>query len=75
MAKKLKLPKHSTGRTITTKSPYGSHSEMIVQDKEILKTFEISVEQVLCKDDEGYYVTQANRIDSGLADPNRYSNR
>ena len=30
--------------------------------------------QVVCKDDNGFYITFRNRIDSGLADPNRYAN-
>jgi hypothetical protein len=34
----------------------------------------LSDNEVLCQDDSGYYVTEKNRIDSGLADPNRYAN-
>lgn len=74
MAKKYyKAPKNLTGKTITTKSWFGSDSSMIVNcskygEKEILPS------QVICKDDDGFYVTNKNIIDSGLADPNRYSN-
>jgi hypothetical protein len=28
---------------------------------------------VLCKDDKGFYITLEDRLDSGLADPKRYS--
>jgi hypothetical protein len=37
MAKVFKTPKHTTGRTISTKTPYGSTSDMIVKDEELLK--------------------------------------
>lgn len=73
MAKKYyKAPKHSTGRVITTKTPYGSTSDMIVTDQEILKKISISEFCVLLHDDDGYYITNKNRIDTGLADPLRY---
>ena len=53
-----------TGNTITTKSWFGSHSEMIVE--------ELSDGLVVCEDDKGKYITNHKMIDSGLADPNRY---
>jgi len=28
--------------------------------------------EVLLKDEKGYYVTEARRLNDGLADPNRY---
>ena len=56
--------RHVTGNTITTKSWFGSHSEMIVE--------ELSDGLVVCEDDKGKYITNHNMIDSGLADPNRY---
>ena len=28
---------------------------------------------VICKDDQGYYKTYQSRLDTGLADPSRYS--
>lgn len=74
MAKKYyKAPKNLTGKTITTKSAFGSDSSMVIQaskygDQNLLD------EQVICKDDDGFYITNKNRIDSGLADPNRYAN-
>lgn len=62
---------HDTSRVYTTKTPFGSHVEMIVQD---VSEFDISLKnnEVICKDDSGYYITLKSRIDSGLADPNRY---
>ena len=65
--------KHETGRTITTKTPYGTTSEMVVTDENLRGLFSIDVSQVLVKDDEGYYYTSVSRVDSGLADPNRYN--
>jgi len=56
--------RHVTGNTITTKSWFGSHSEMIVEDK--------GDGTVVCQDDRGKYITTMSIIDSGLADPNRY---
>ena len=56
--------RHVTGNTITTKSWFGSHSEMIVE--------ELDDGLVICEDDKGRYVTNKRMIDSGLADPNRY---
>ena len=49
---------------ITTPSPYGSHSSMIVEEGE---------NYVKCKDDIGVYITSRKHINSGLADPNRFS--
>lgn len=54
---------------ITTKTRYGSHSEMIVKDLEAPEG------KVFLKDDVGVYLTDRKRIDNGLADPNRYSGR
>lgn len=78
MAKNFIKPrKHETGRTFTTKSPYGTHSDMLVTDETVLKRLHFdefeTVQLVLAKDDEGYYITEKNRVDSGLADPNRYA--
>lgn len=56
--------RHVTGNTITTKSWFGSHSEMIVEEK--------GDGTVVCQDDRGKYITTMSMIDSGLADPNRY---
>ena len=56
--------RHVTGNTITTKSWFGSHAEMIVE--------ELDDGLVVCEDDKGKYITNHKMIDSGLADPNRY---
>ena len=55
--------RHITGNTITTKSWFGSHAEMVVEDRED--------GTVVCEDDRGKYVRYKNRLDSGLADPCR----
>ena len=41
--------RHVTGNTITTKSWFGSHSEMVVE--------ELSNSKVVCEDDSGKYIT------------------
>ena len=58
---------HESGREITTKSWFGSHADMVVEELEDGK--------VTCKDDRGTYTTYKTRLDNGLADPNRYSNK
>jgi hypothetical protein len=65
--------KHDTGSKITTKTPYGTTSDMVVTDENILSSLEMAEGTVLAKDDIGYYFTPANRVDSKLADPNRYT--
>ena len=55
--------KHDTGVTITTPSAYGSHLSMLVRELENGK--------VLLKDDYGEYTTTRDRLDNGMADPNR----
>ena len=59
--------RHTTGKPITTKSWFGSHSEMVVE--------ELSNGEVVCEDDSGKYITNKSMLDSGLADPNRYNSR
>ena len=58
---------HEAGKTITTKSWFGSHAEMVIEELEDGK--------VVCEDDKGTYTTYKIRLDNGLADPNRYSTR
>lgn len=72
MAKKYyKAPVHQTGLTITTKTAFGSDSSMVV-DLSQYETINLNDNQVVCKDDRGFYVTEKRRIDSNMADPNRY---
>ena len=59
--------RHVTGSEVTTKSWFGSHADMIVE--------EIKEKEVMCEDQNGRYKTLRDRLDNGLADPNRYSNR
>jgi hypothetical protein len=73
MAKKYyKAPVHQTGTSVTTKTHFGSDSSMVVDLSEF-KSIQISDNQVVCKDDIGFYITDKFRIDSKLADPNRYA--
>lgn len=73
MAKKYyKAPLHQTGTTVTTKTHFGSTSDMIVDHTKY--KVNINENEVLCKDDRGFYITSKSRIDSGIADPNRYAN-
>ena len=59
--------RHVTGASVTTKSWFGSHADMVVE--------EINEKEVMCEDQNGRYKTLRDRLDNGLADPNRYSNR
>lgn len=47
-------------------SRFGSHASMVINDDLIDKN-------VTCQDEFGEYTTQADRLDNGLADPNRYA--
>ena len=58
---------HQAGQSLTTKSWFGSHADMVIE--------ELQDGKVVCKDDKGTYTTYIARLDSGLADPNRYSGR
>lgn len=72
-----KAPKHVTGRVITTKTHFGSTGDMVVDHSTLQNDgHDINVPDtsVVCKDDDGYYITNKSMIDSGLADPNRYAN-
>lgn len=79
MAKKYyKAPLHQTGTQVTTKTHFGSTSDMIVDHSSYTvdgNPVEIKDNEVVCKDDKGFYITLKSRVDSGLADPNRYANQ
>jgi hypothetical protein len=73
-------PENNSGKIITTKSGYGSHADMVIDplDEEIESNIRKAVMeegQVVCKDDYGYYITYRDNLDSGLADPCRYSSK
>jgi len=63
----------------TYPSDYGSHASMV--DKEATKTLNEGIEfdnlsstdSVVIDTDTGIYTTSESRLDTGLADPNRYS--
>lgn len=67
MAKTRSVKRHVTGTTITSKSWFGSHVDMVVE--------ELNEKEVMCEDQLGRYKTLRTRLDNGLADPNRYNNR
>ena len=81
MVKYRAKPKgHETGQVITTKSPYGSHADMVVELEELqlsdlVELRDMEDYETVCKDDKGCYITLKARLDNGLADPNRYCNR
>lgn len=50
-------------------SSFGSHKSM-VNEKESEEL--IPYGWVVCEDENGPYATQVEKLDSGLADPNRY---
>ena len=71
MAKKT-FSKTDEKRKAEYPSDYGSHASMI--DEEATKALKDRTKVVL-RDDQGTYITERKRLDSGLADPNRYSGR
>jgi len=78
MAKKIYKPRsHETGTVVTTKTAYGSTSDMIVDIANYTSDPAIVLEdnQVVCKDDKGFYITTKDRINTKIADPNRYANQ
>ena len=79
MAKYRPPPKgHESGREITTKSWFGSHADMVAEPEELKANkflHHLHHSEVVCKDDRGYYITEKNRLDDGLADPNRYGSQ
>ena len=55
------------------KTRFGSHREMLKEEyQESFDTLKPK-DKVLCEDEFGEYETEVCRIDSGLADPNRYT--
>lgn len=79
MAKKIYKPRsHETGTVITTKTAFGSTSDMI-RDINLYSFADtepriLQSNEVLCEDDKGFYITTRDRIDTKIADPNRYAN-
>lgn len=69
MAKK----QHDNAKAFTTPTRFGSHRSMVVDPKSY--GFTLSDGEVLCKDDDGPYITFISRLDTGLADPKRYCRR
>ena len=70
MAEKSKNSKQVSGMPVKTvkysyPSVYGSHKSMVVTEHEN--------GTVTCKDEHGEYMTTKDRLDTGLADPQRYS--
>ena len=80
MAKSKVRKKRDTSQGWTTPSRFGSHSSMVVDPTSIPEwnknmSLTLSGDEVLCEDDEHYYITKKNRLDTGLADPSRYSRK
>ena len=50
-------------RNITTPSPYGSHSSMLVDLDKETQGHNIPKDKVICQDENGYYITFKNRMD------------
>ena len=79
MAKFNNKKRHETGNTVTTPSQFGSHRTMVVDPeryvsaKDKKSSVSCGLGVCLCKDDKGFYITLENRLDTGLADPKRYS--
>lgn len=63
--------KHESGQTITTPSHFGSHNNMVLDSGAFSSSEPFT--GILLQDDQGLYITSQDRLDTGLADPNRYS--
>jgi hypothetical protein len=63
--------KHESGQTITTPSHFGSHSKMVLDSGRFSSCH--LFDGIVLQDDTGLYITKEARLDTGLADPNRYS--
>lgn len=61
--------------TVTTPSFYGTHSSMLVDPSTVTTDVTLAEDEVLAKDDCGYYVTKTKYVDSNFADPNRYCHK
>ena len=48
---------HQTGKVITTPTPFGSHSSMVVDIESEARGHNVPSDKVICKDDDGYYIT------------------
>jgi hypothetical protein len=72
MAKKQIKTKRENFTAITTPSAYGSHKSMVIQPPE---SWKLKENEVCCKDDTHIYITTIDRLDNGLADPNRQRGR
>ena len=71
MAKKI-VDKREKETPYNYPSRFGSHASMVDKDR----TDKLgNPDLVVCKDEFGFYTTYKRRLDSGLADPNRYDNR
>lgn len=57
--------------TIEVPSLYGSHASMI--DEESSDIGQVTTGEVCLRDEKGTYWTTVDRLDTGLADPRRYS--
>lgn len=79
MGKRVSLSKISNdGKSvkIVTPSRYGSCRSMICPREKSKEIFPIiPTGKVVCEDEFGLYLTDESRLDTGMADPNRYSNR
>ena len=57
-------------------SRHGSHASMTNEDKtDELEALYGHSDQVVLEDEKGFYITEIRRLDTGLADPNRYPSR
>ncbi len=57
---------------LSAPSPFGSHTAMVVRS---LDDEGETTGRVVCKDEVGEYITYKGKLDTGLADVNRYSGR
>jgi hypothetical protein len=72
MGKNSSKKQHESGKSLSTQSFFGSHASMVVDHKNL--PLIVRDGKVVCQDENpGLYITDTSSLDSGLADPNRYS--
>lgn len=75
----MKNPRGLKGKKEPVKkypSLYGSHLSMVNEERtaELEALYGDSL-RIMLEDEKGFYITYRSRLDSGLADPKRYSSR
>ncbi|MGD0652463.1 MAG: hypothetical protein ABSA97_15200 [Verrucomicrobiia bacterium] len=75
---KAKDEKKGKGKALTFPSDFGSHSSMInaeLNEKIAAAKQDVADPWAILTDERGDYATRKSRLDTGLADPNRFADQ